>query len=280
MTVNTAAAEACTTVAPAADRLIEVEARAVHTIPGFATLPLAGLAGTLRRKHFGNTAKDNHLFNLKSGLRLEDCTYCSHQTGSKAGILKGTRIKADEAASQAGYDNASGAWRICMLASGKGSTDRDEDHVARMVEQFEEKHPQFDVCACLGMLKDEQAASLKDAGADSDNDNQNTSESLYPEIYTSLNYRDHVDTMQQGQCAGRSSCSRVIVGTPMEVTCLRILALVGLTCPDKRRRIGGEREMHLRSLQSTTYDAPANCYSSGCRSASFAGAGTQQGSNA
>lgn len=304
MTLNTAAAEnpapatldadQLATRIAAGHRLTEAEALAVLATPDFATLPLVGAAGTLRRKHFGNTVKVNYLVNLKSGLCPEDCTYCSQRLGSKAEILKYTWLKPDEAVAQAGYGIAGGASRVCMVASGKGPTDRDVDRVATMVEQLKDEHPQVEVCACLGSLKDGQAARLKDAGADAYNHNLNTSESLYPEICTSHSYQDRVDTVQQAQSAGLSSCSGLIVGlgetpeqlveavfalrelgsdsipvnflmpfdgTPMEGTwlltplaCLRILALVRLACPDKELRIAGGREMHLRSLQSTALE--------------------------
>ncbi|WPR63101.1 biotin synthase BioB [Glutamicibacter protophormiae] len=304
MTLDTAAAETAQPALLDADelaariasghRITEAEALAVLATPDFATLPLVGAAGTLRRQHFGNTVKVNYLVNLKSGLCPEDCTYCSQRLGSKAEILKYTWLKPDEAVAQAGYGIAGGASRVCMVASGKGPTDRDVDRVATMVEQLKGEHPQVEVCACLGILKDGQAARLKDAGADAYNHNLNTSESLYPEICTSHSYQDRVDTVQQAQSAGLSSCSGLIVGlgetpeqlveavfalrelgsdsipvnflmpfdgTPMEGTwlltplaCLRILALVRLACPDKELRIAGGREMHLRSLQSTALE--------------------------
>lgn len=305
MTLNIAAAADPSSAAPVnaeqlaakvleGHKLTEAEALGILATPDYATLPLVGAAGTLRRKHFGNSVKVNYLVNLKSGLCPEDCTYCSQRLGSTAEILKYTWLKADEAVTQAGYGIAGGASRVCMVASGKGPTDRDVDRVATMVEQLKEEHPQVEVCACLGILKEGQAARLKDAGADAYNHNLNTSESLYPDICTSHSYQDRVNTVQQAQSAGLSSCSGLIVGlgetpeqlveavfalrelgsesipvnflmpfdgTPMEGTwlltplaCLRILALVRMACPDKELRIAGGREMHLRSLQSTALE--------------------------
>ncbi|WP_313813388.1 biotin synthase BioB [Glutamicibacter sp.] len=291
---NTVSAEQLAAQVLAGHHITESEALGILATPDSATLSLVGAAGTLRRKYFGNTVKVNYLVNLKSGLCPEDCTYCSQRLGSTAEILKYTWLKPDEAVAQAGYGIAGGASRVCMVASGKGPTDRDVDRVATMVEQLKEEHPQVEVCACLGILKDGQAARLKEAGADAYNHNLNTSESLYPEICTSHSYQDRVNTVQQAQSAGLSSCSGLIVGlgetpeqlveaifalrdlgsesipvnflmpfdgTPMEGTwlltplaCLRILALVRMACPDKELRIAGGREMHLRSLQSTALE--------------------------
>lgn len=272
----------------------ESEALQVLEVPDAETLALVGAAGTLRRKYFGNTVKVNYLVNLKSGLCPEDCTYCSQRLGSKAEILKYSWLKPEEAVHQAGLGVAGGASRVCMVASGKGPSNRDVDRVATMVEQLKDEHLHIEVCACLGILKDGQAEKLKAAGADAYNHNLNTAESLYPEICSTHSYQERIDTVEHAKTAGLSPCSGLIVGlgetpeqlieavfalrdlesdsipvnflmpfdgTPLEGTwlltplaCLRILALVRLVCPDKELRMAGGREMHLRSLQSTALE--------------------------
>ncbi|CBT75169.1 MAG TPA: biotin synthase BioB [Glutamicibacter sp.] len=255
---------------------------------------LVAAAGILRRKHFGNTVKVNYLVNLKSGLCPEDCTYCSQRLGSKAEILKYTWLKPEEAVHQAGLGIAGGASRVCMVASGKGPTDRDIDRVAAMIGSLKEEHPQVEVCACIGILKEGQAQRLKAAGADAYNHNLNTAESLYPDICSTHSYAERVSTVEQSKSAGLSPCSGLIVGlgetaeqlveaifalraldadsipvnflmpfdgTPLQGTwnltplaCLRILAVVRMACPDKEIRMAGGREMHLRSLQANALE--------------------------
>jgi biotin synthase len=252
-------------------------------------LDVVSAAGRLRRAHFANTVKVNYLVNLKSGLCPEDCTYCSQRLGSAAQILKYTWLKPEEAAEQAATGIRAGASRVCLVASGKGPTDRDVDRVATMVEGLKDEHPQVEVCACLGILKDGQADRLKSAGVDAYNHNLNTSESNYADICTTHEYADRVRTVEHAKGAGLSPCSGLIVGmgesddelidavfalrdlnadsipvnflmpfegTPLEGTwlltpahCLRILALVRFACPDTELRMAGGREMHLRSLQ-------------------------------
>lgn len=278
----------------AGHRLDAKEALAILNTPDALTLELVAAAGTLRRKYFSNTVKVNYLVNLKSGLCPEDCTYCSQRLGSKAEILKYTWLKPDEAVHQAGLGVAGGASRVCMVASGKGPTDRDVERVAAMVEQLKGEHPDIEVCACLGILKDGQAEKLRDAGADAYNHNLNTAESLYPEICSTHSYTERVATVKKAKTAGLSPCSGLIVGlgespeqiveavfalrelgadsipinflmpfdgTPMQGTwlltpmaCLRILALVRLACPEAELRMAGGREMHLRSLQATALE--------------------------
>lgn len=265
------------------------EALAMLTATDAETFALVDAASRLRRHHFANTVKVNYLVNLKSGLCPEDCTYCSQRLGSEAEVLKYSWIKTDEAIKQAGYGIAGGASRICMVASGKGPTDRDVERVANMVEGIKEEHPQVEVCACLGILKDGQADRLKQAGVDAYNHNLNTSEDHYADICTTHTYQDRLDTVARAHDAGLSACSGLIVGmketdeqlvdaifalrdlggdsipvnflmpfegTPLAGTweltpmrCLRILATVRMVAPDKELRMAGGREMHLRTLQ-------------------------------
>ncbi|MFW0107707.1 biotin synthase BioB [Rothia sp. P7181] len=267
------------------------EALAMLTAEDFSTFTLVEAAGQLRRHYFSNTVKINYLVNLKSGLCPEDCTYCSQRLGSEADILKYTWIKPDEAVKQAGHGIAGGASRVCMVASGKGPTNRDVERVAGMVESLKEEHPEVEVCACLGILKEGQAERLQQAGVDAYNHNLNTSEDHYKDICTTHTYEDRVNTVHSAQDAGLSACSGLIVGmgesdeqlvdaifalkdlegdsipvnflmpfdgTPLAGTweltpmrCLRILATVRMVNPEKELRMAGGREMHLRSLQAT-----------------------------
>ena len=296
------AAQDAAVVAPALDpeelvdrieaghRLTAAEAVAVLDAPDAETFRLVAAASRLRERHFGRTVKVNYLVSLKTGLCPEDCTYCSQRLGTEAQILKYTWLKPDEAVRQAGLGIAGGASRVCMVASGTGPTDRDVDRVTEMIGRLKDEHPQVEVCACLGKLKDGQAERLKAAGVDAYNHNLNTSESHYESICTSHTYADRVDTVERATAAGLSSCSGLIAGmgethaqlaeavlalreldsdsipvnflmpfdgTPLAghvqltpLECLRILAVVRLACPDKELRIAGGREMHLRSLQA------------------------------
>ncbi|PYI69447.1 biotin synthase BioB [Arthrobacter livingstonensis] len=269
--------------------LTRAEALAILESTDGQLLDVVSAAARLRRAHFSNTVKVNYLVNLKSGLCPEDCTYCSQRLGSAAQILKYTWLKPEEAVAQAGTGIRAGASRVCMVASGKGPSDRDVDRVAGMVRELKGEHPDVEVCACLGILKGGQAARLKDSGVDAYNHNLNTSESMYAEICSTHEFSDRVQTVEHAKDAGLSPCSGLIVGmgesnndlidavfalrglgsesipvnflmpfegTPLEGTwlltpaqCLRILAMVRFACPDTELRMAGGREMHLRTLQ-------------------------------
>ncbi|MFE9423825.1 biotin synthase BioB [Kitasatospora sp. NPDC006697] len=265
------------------------EALAVLATADDDLLDVVAAAGKVRRRWFGRRVKLNYLVNLKSGLCPEDCTYCSQRLGSKAEILKYTWLKPEEAAQAATAGVAGGAKRVCLVASGRGPTDRDIDRVTDTVNAIKEADPGVEICACLGLLSGNQAERLAAAGVDAYNHNLNTSENTYGDISTTHTYADRVDTVQQAHGAGLSACSGLIAGMgesaedlvdvvfalrelgsdsvpvnfliPFEGTplakewnltpqhCLRILAMVRFVHPDTEVRIAGGREVHLRSLQ-------------------------------
>ncbi|MZE79228.1 biotin synthase BioB, partial [Streptomyces sp. SID5475] len=265
------------------------EALAVLATSDDDLLDVVAAAGRVRRQWFGRRVKLNYLVNLKSGLCPEDCSYCSQRLGSKAEILKYTWLKPEEAAAAAGAGVAGGAKRVCLVASGRGPTDRDVDRVSDTIAAIKERNEGVEVCACLGLLSDGQAERLRAAGADAYNHNLNTSEATYQDICTTHDFSDRVSTVRQAQGAGLSACSGLIAGMgesdedlvdvvfalreldpdsvpvnfliPFDGTplagewnltpqrALRILAMVRFVCPDVEVRLAGGREVHLRSLQ-------------------------------
>ncbi|MCG5215307.1 biotin synthase BioB [Streptosporangium sp. KLBMP 9127] len=265
------------------------EALAVLATSDDDLLDVVAAAGKVRRRWFGRRVKLNYLVNLKSGLCPEDCSYCSQRLGSKAEILTYTWLKPDEAAAAAEAGVAGGAKRVCLVASGRGPTDRDVERVADTMAAIKERNRDVEICACLGLLSDAQAARLREAGAHAYNHNLNTSEAMYEDICTTHEFADRVDTVRHSKDAGLSACSGLIAGLgesdeglvdvvfalreldvdsvpvnfliPFEGTplakrwaltpqrCLRILAMVRFVCPDVEVRLAGGREIHLRSLQ-------------------------------
>jgi biotin synthase len=252
-------------------------------------MDVVAAAFRVRREFFGRRVKLNYLVNIKSGLCPEDCFYCSQRVGSSADVLKYTWLKTDEVIASAEAGVKGGARRVCLVASGRGPTDRDIDRVTATIKDFKDRNPDVEVCACLGLLSDGQAERLAQAGTTAYNHNLNTSGEHYGDICTTHEYADRVGTVNAAKDAGLSPCSGLIAGmgetdedlvdvafalramdpdsvpvnflipfdgTPLEghwqltpQRCLRILAMVRFVCPDAEVRLAGGREIHLRTLQ-------------------------------
>lgn len=280
---------AITSTALRADRVERDELVAVLASSDDDLLDVIAAAGRVRRKFFGRRVKLNYLVNMKSGMCPEDCGYCSQRLGSGAGILKYSWIDAEEAARHARCAIDAGAKRICLVAAGRGPADRDVERVADTIAAIKNSAPEVEVCACLGLLKHGQAERLCEAGADAYNHNLNTSAENYARICSTHTFNDRAATVAAAKTAGLSPCSGAIVGmgesdddivdvalalrelqpdsvpvnflipfegTPLgghwELTpqrCLRILAMFRFAFPDVEVRVGGGREIHLRTLQ-------------------------------
>jgi len=265
------------------------EALAVLASDDDELLDVVAAAFRVRRRFFGRRVKLNYLVNVKSGLCPEDCFYCSQRVGSGADVLKYSWLKTDAVIASAEAGVAGGARRVCLVASGRGPTDKDIDRVASTIATFKERNPDIEVCACLGLLSDGQAERLADAGTTAYNHNLNTSGGHYADICTTHEYADRVSTVEAAKSAGLSPCSGLIAGLgetdedlvdvafalralspdsvpvnfliPFDGTplagqwtltpqrCLRILAMVRFVCPSAEVRLAGGREIHLRTLQ-------------------------------
>ena len=265
------------------------EALAILQCNDADTPALVSAAHAVRRRYFGDRVKVNFLVNIKSGICPEDCHYCSQSKVSKAPIDKYNLLGAPDILTAARRGHQFGARRVCLVASGRGPSDADIDHVGSTVREVLAEMPDTEICACLGLLTEAQAARLKDAGVFAYNHNLNTSESFYGEICSTHDYGDRVETVGVVRDAGLSPCCGAlfgmgetdddivevafalreigvdslpvnflipIQGTPLAERwsltpwrCLRILALMRLTNPAAELRIAGGREHHLRSLQ-------------------------------
>ena len=150
------------------------------------------------------------LLSIKTGGCPEDCGYCPQAARYDTGVTAQKMMEVDEvvAAAQAAKD--SGATRFCMGAAWRSPKDRDIEAVEDMVKAV--KALGLETCATLGMLKEEQAERLKNAGLDYYNHNLDTAPEFYGEVITTRDYQDRLDTLGHVRHAGLKVCCGGIVG--------------------------------------------------------------------
>jgi biotin synthase len=105
---------------------------------------------------------------------------------------------------------ASGATRFCMGAAWREPKDRDIEKVAELVVAV--KGLGLETCCTLGMLTDEQAQALREAGLDYYNHNLDTAPEAYGRIVHTRDYQERLDTLQRVRRAGIAVCCGGIVG--------------------------------------------------------------------
>ncbi|GIO67982.1 MAG TPA: biotin synthase BioB [Paenibacillus cookii] len=270
------------------ERISMEEALAVLRSDDDELLPILQAAFEVRKHYYGKKVKLNMIINAKSGLCPENCGYCSQSIVSTAPIEKYTLLDKETLLAGAREAMSRKAGTYCIVASGRGPTDRELDQVVDAVKEIRETMP-LKICACLGLLKEGQAERLAEAGVHRYNHNLNTSRTNYPSITTTHTYDQRVETVEKVKSHGMSPCSGVIIGmgetdgeiaemayalreldadsipvnflnaipgTPLEnagrtapVKALKVLALFRFICPSKEIRVAGGREVNLRSLQ-------------------------------
>ncbi len=192
---------------------------------------LIAAAWRVRHNYWGKTVQLYYLRNAKSGLCPEDCKYCSQSITSEAEIPKYIFQNTEKLLEGAREAKQTGARTYCIVASGRGPTNREVEHVADAVEKIKAETGMH-ICACLGLLKPAQAERLKAAGVDRINHNLNTSRRHHDEIVSTHTYEDRLGTLKTCRDAGLELCAGMIVGmgeTPDDIIDVA-LELRGLEC--------------------------------------------------
>jgi biotin synthase len=168
-------------------------------------------AQTLHRQYFDpNQVQVSTLLSIKTGACPEDCAYCPQSTRYDTGLEAEKLLEVEKVLEQARAAVSSGATRFCMGAAWRSPKDRDMPYVMAMVKGVRELG--LESCMTLGMLTDEQAGQLAEAGLDYYNHNLDTSPEYYGEVITTRTYQDRLETLDHVRDAGMKVCSGGIVG--------------------------------------------------------------------
>jgi biotin synthase len=189
------------------------EAQALYDLP-FADL-IFRAQGIHRRNFDPNHVETASLLSIKTGGCPEDCGYCSQSAHYKTDV-KATRLMDRSAVVEtARRAKDAGASRFCMAAAWRNPKDKDLDRVCEMVSAV--KDLGMETCATLGMLTEDQARRLQQAGLDFYNHNVDTSPEFYGQIITTRTMQDRIDTLGHVRNAGLKVCCGGIVGMGEQV---------------------------------------------------------------
>ena len=150
--------------------------------------------------------------NIKTGGCSEDCSYCAQSSRHNTG-LKATKMSpVDDVLKAARIAKANGSTRFCMGAAWRDMRGRKTSlkNVKQMVSGVREMG--MEVCVTLGMIDENQAKELKDAGLTAYNHNLDTSREFYPTIITTRSYDERLKTLSHVRDAGINVCSGGILG--------------------------------------------------------------------
>ena len=270
--------------APSQDDCLKMLTDTLIDVPG-----LMMASYTIRYHFWKNKVRLHILNNVQNGSCPEDCSYCAQANNAKTDIAAYKMKTDDEIVNEAKRAYENGAFRYCMVFSGRGPRKRRVEHMAKLIKRIKDTVP-VEVCLSAGLMDDDDTHKLKQAGLNRFNHNLNTSESYYKKICTTHTYQDRLNTLNSARNAGIELCSGFIAGmnekpedlvelafklkalnvesvpinflipisgTPMATTsntltpnyCLRILAMMRFVLPAAEIRMAAGRELHLKSNQ-------------------------------
>ncbi len=259
---------------------------------------LMARAGAVRQEYRGGGVNLCGILNAKSGRCPENCAFCAQSTHFETDAPVYPLVDSAEMVGRAREVESMGAREYSIVTS--GTTVRRENEINEICSALArlKEEGRLIRCASLGNLSLETLSRLKGAGLTNYHHNLETARSFFPEICTTRDYDEDVETIRRAKglglkvcCGGifgmgESSEQRVelaetirdldvdsiplnflnpVAGTPLEgkhdltpVDCLRIIALFRLMMPGKDIYVCGGREVNLREMQSWIFMAGAN----------------------
>ncbi len=273
------------------------------------SLKISGVTGSDRyllfaeaariRDHFvGSSVFLCSIINAKSGRCAENCAFCAQSAHHTTGVPVYQLVDEDEMVRCAALAEQNGAGCYGIVTSGTGINTGDElDRICRTVTRIKAETGISPSCS-LGIMDRETALRLKNAGMETYHHNIETARSFFPQICTTHDYEEDVETIRAAKAAGLRVCcggifglgesfaQRIemaltlreldvdsiplnflnpVPGTRLEhadyltpLECLTIIAVYRFLLPDKRLSVCGGREKNLRELQSWMFLAGAN----------------------
>ena len=206
------------------------DVRAIHDLP----LPdlLLRAQQVHREHHRPNEVQLCSLLSVKTGGCPEDCAYCPQSSHYDTGVAHEKRLAVSTVVEAATRAQAAGATRFCMGSAGRNAQNGEAfESVLDMVRAV--RGLGMEACITLGMLTDEQAQRLAEAGLTVYNHNVDTSREFYGNIIKTRTYDDRLATLARVRKAGIKVCSGGIIGMGESIDdrCAMLVTLANLDPP-------------------------------------------------
>ena len=185
---------------------------AVRDLFEMPLLDLIYRAASIHRQfHDAGEVQVCKLISIKTGGCPEDCSYCSQSSRYETEVKAQPLMPLDEVMQIARDAQANGVTRVCMGAAWREVRDNKQfERVLEMVKSVTELG--LEVCCTLGMLTENQAKRLEEAGLYAYNHNLDTSAEHYETIITTRTYADRLQTIENIRKTGVTVCCGGILG--------------------------------------------------------------------
>jgi biotin synthase len=185
------------------------ELQELHDLP---LLDLVFRAASVHREmHNPREMQVSKLISVKTGGCPEDCAYCAQSSRYSTGVGSEKMMDRAEVLAIAERAKAAGVSRVCLGAAWRSVRDGEAfDKVVDMVRGVTDLG--MEVCCTLGMLNENQARTLADAGLYAYNHNLDSSAEFYETIITTRSQGDRLATLENVRSTNVTVCSGGIIG--------------------------------------------------------------------
>jgi biotin synthase len=169
-------------------------------------------AATIHRQHHNpNKIQVSSLISIKTGGCPEDCGYCPQAARYHTNVKGNDLMTVDEVRQMAENAQNTGSSRVCLGAAWRNVKDgKDFDQVLEMVRTITKM--EMEVCCTLGMITENQAKRLEEAGLYAYNHNIDSSEEYYKEVISTRSFQDRIETIGNVRKTSITLCSGGIIG--------------------------------------------------------------------
>ena len=151
------------------------------------------------------------IVNARNGKCSQNCKYCAQSSHYRTDIETYPLIDENKVIKAALEAKSNHADRFSVVTSGKTPAEEDFDKVVNLIKAVN-KIAGIKSCASIGILDEEMAKKLADAGLKRFHHNINTCRSYYPEVCTTHTWDDRLNTCKLVKNYGMELCCGVILG--------------------------------------------------------------------
>lgn len=163
-------------------------------------------------KYMSNNIEFCSLINARNGKCSQNCKYCAQSSHYCTNIESYPLVDIQEVIKAAKESKENKVSRFAIVTSGKTPDEgRDFQIELDMIKAINEVEG-LKSCASIGILNEEQAKQLAQAGLKRFHHNINTCRSYYPEVCTTHSWDDRLNTCKLVKKYGMELCCGVILG--------------------------------------------------------------------
>lgn len=187
------------------------EVESLAGLPSSRIGELMALAHEVRVERCGDMVEVEGILSVKTGGCPEDCNFCSQSAAFDTPVAATPFLDTEEVLTAARETAALGASEFCIVLAVRGPNEPTLQRILELVPIIGEETG-LQVAVSAGILTDDQAHRLAEGGVHRYNHNLETSRSFFPQVVTTHDFEERLDTCNLVKEHGMELCCGVLLG--------------------------------------------------------------------